>query len=349
MIDRRIAKIKIRRGTELERKSVIFEQGELVYTTDKKQVFIGDGNTAGGVPVSNKISSADNFPAISSPMELFFRTIDGRGYIYDGTTWQLIGGYTDDDTIEYNGGYKLKEGGIQTSHIGNVHKVNGGLSSTPTEGIFINYDTANFEVEDGVFKLTSAITGPQVSPTGAILNTPTGISINADNDTIQVSDNQIRLQRVYNDQIIGNITPNKVANSFANAASGISVDNNGIAIKTKSSELNFNNEGNLQLTPLEFSKSSNGYQIMQNGFVMQWGQTPGLSANKWITVTLPKTLAVCYNVQVTMGYSAIINNNFVPIIKNITTTSFDVLLDYSSTSPNTNETATIYWSALGYI
>lgn len=40
--------IKIRRGLDADRLSVVFEEGEVLYTTDTKSFFIGDGVTAGG-------------------------------------------------------------------------------------------------------------------------------------------------------------------------------------------------------------------------------------------------------------------------------------------------------------
>jgi len=350
MIDRRIAKIKLRRGSEAERSSVTFDEGELVYTTDTKRIYIGDGNTAGGISVSNKITIGDDFPATFRATDIFFRTLDDRGYIYDGATWQLLGGYADDTTIEYDSGYKLKAGGIQREHIGSeVFSIGGGLSSLSTEGIFINFDPADFVVVDGVFKLLPN-TSLTVSSSGAIVNSVSGLSANVDNDTIRILGNKITLQNVYNNQIVGGITPNKVTTTFVNSASGVSIDTNGIAIKTNSSQISFDVDGKLQLTTLSSQKSNNGYQVMQNGFVTQWGSTAGLSANKFITIVYPLTSwAQCYNVQTTIGYSAIINNNFVPIIKNITLSSFDVALDYSATSPSPTETATIYWTALGYI
>jgi len=54
MIDRRIGKVKLRRGTDLQRKSMIFEEGEIIYATDTKRAFVGDGITAGGIPISNR-------------------------------------------------------------------------------------------------------------------------------------------------------------------------------------------------------------------------------------------------------------------------------------------------------
>ena len=40
--------IKIRRGTNAQRLSIVLEDGELGYTTDTKKVYIGDGTTTGG-------------------------------------------------------------------------------------------------------------------------------------------------------------------------------------------------------------------------------------------------------------------------------------------------------------
>lgn len=64
MIDRKIAKIKIRRGTDAQRKTVVFEEGELVFTTDHKRIFIGDGVTYGGKLGSNinHIVATDTVP-----------------------------------------------------------------------------------------------------------------------------------------------------------------------------------------------------------------------------------------------------------------------------------------------
>jgi hypothetical protein len=54
MIDRRIGKIQVLRGTELQRKRSVLEQGMFFYSIDKKRLYIGDGITQGGILVSNK-------------------------------------------------------------------------------------------------------------------------------------------------------------------------------------------------------------------------------------------------------------------------------------------------------
>jgi len=43
-----ILKLLVRRGADLDRKSIILSQGELGYTIDGKRLFVGDGTTAGG-------------------------------------------------------------------------------------------------------------------------------------------------------------------------------------------------------------------------------------------------------------------------------------------------------------
>jgi len=43
--------LRIRRGTDAQRTGKTFEVGEIVYTTDLQQVWMGNGVTAGGVPV----------------------------------------------------------------------------------------------------------------------------------------------------------------------------------------------------------------------------------------------------------------------------------------------------------
>jgi hypothetical protein len=45
--------LQLRRGTNLERQSVVLREGELIYTTDTKVLYVGDGTTLGGVPVGS--------------------------------------------------------------------------------------------------------------------------------------------------------------------------------------------------------------------------------------------------------------------------------------------------------
>lgn len=67
MIDRRIARYTLRRGLENERLLITPLTGELIYTTDSKRVYVGDGNP-GGYLFSNRnlVISATTLPHVSS-------------------------------------------------------------------------------------------------------------------------------------------------------------------------------------------------------------------------------------------------------------------------------------------
>ena len=49
--------LRIRRGTDAERTGITFLEGELVYTTDTKKLYLGDGTTAGGIAVDSTTGS----------------------------------------------------------------------------------------------------------------------------------------------------------------------------------------------------------------------------------------------------------------------------------------------------
>lgn len=79
--------LQIRRGTNAERLTITPLQGELIYTTDTKTVYIGDGITLGGIPVTTDVDS-ENIQDIVAPMfvggshtGISFTYNDGNGTI----------------------------------------------------------------------------------------------------------------------------------------------------------------------------------------------------------------------------------------------------------------------------
>ena len=70
--------LRIRRGTEAQRTGVTFDTGELVYTTDSRQLWVGDGVTAGGSPVvgSNITGYGLTFNTSSQRIEVAGLTAD---------------------------------------------------------------------------------------------------------------------------------------------------------------------------------------------------------------------------------------------------------------------------------
>ena len=72
--------LRVRRGTNAERQTITPLEGELIYTIDTKQVYIGDGNTVGGISL---VSSTGGY--LGDDLTLNGNNIDGVGNI------QIIG------------------------------------------------------------------------------------------------------------------------------------------------------------------------------------------------------------------------------------------------------------------
>ena len=49
-----IVKLKVRRGSDAQRKDIVLDQGEIGYTLDTRRLFVGDGSTYGGQSVGTK-------------------------------------------------------------------------------------------------------------------------------------------------------------------------------------------------------------------------------------------------------------------------------------------------------
>jgi len=124
---------KLRRGTDAERQNVTPAEGELIYTTDNKQIFVGDGTTAGGNPASGggvvaglSIPAGDPFytEAQANPNDPF---LDGdlhlRGKNIVGT-----GNIDIDGTITATGNINIGDGGDSIT-------INGSIASNLTPEI----------------------------------------------------------------------------------------------------------------------------------------------------------------------------------------------------------------------
>ena len=108
--------LKLRRGTEAERLVYTPEEGELVYTTDAKKVWIGDGTTVGGNPVTTTGAGGefgmlnlidDTTPQLGGNLDLNNFSINGVGEInIDGSiyaTGNINLGNDPADTINVGG------------------------------------------------------------------------------------------------------------------------------------------------------------------------------------------------------------------------------------------------------
>jgi hypothetical protein len=162
-----IVKLKIRRGSDSDRKLVIFDIGEIAYVTDtdSRRLFVGDGSTYGGNPAGIKFYSGD----LTSPVvfksaqvgDIIYNTNDNKVYCLTGINtnyfpdysnpgaYQFIGTKVDNSSIEYNtpGQIKIKDTGVQSNHLNdNVADNNNGLTRAISGKLRVKYDTTTVTV-----------------------------------------------------------------------------------------------------------------------------------------------------------------------------------------------------------
>lgn len=163
-----IAKIKIRRGTDAERKQITLDVGELGYVTDvaSRRLFVGDGSTKGGNPAGIKFYTG----SFSSPItltttqvgDLVFNTQDNKMYCLTGVdvnnfpnfnnpaAYQFVGTRVDNNTIEYtsNGFLRIKNSGVLPQHVdSSLFDTNNGINrSSPTGPISVKFDNQTIVV-----------------------------------------------------------------------------------------------------------------------------------------------------------------------------------------------------------
>jgi alpha-tubulin suppressor-like RCC1 family protein len=77
-----LLKLLVRRGSNEERKNIVLSEGELGYAVDTKKLFIGDGATVGGIPVTTQV-----FYGSTSPIA--YNTATTGDFAYDSTEGAL--------------------------------------------------------------------------------------------------------------------------------------------------------------------------------------------------------------------------------------------------------------------
>jgi len=127
-----LLKLVVRSGTDSDRQNVVLDVGEIGYTTDTKRLYVGDGNTYGGILAGNVQfgSSADfasitNLPAIG---DLIFVTGNSTLYRYNGgtatlpTSWTAVGRIYSaaNDTIVFSAsGNQIRVGTLSAGNFAN--------------------------------------------------------------------------------------------------------------------------------------------------------------------------------------------------------------------------------------
>jgi hypothetical protein len=200
-----VVKLKIRRGTESQRKEVVFDNGELGYVLDpnSRRLFVGDGVTFGGISVGAKWYAGSitetNAPSFQYAQigDIITNTDDTKLYVLSGSdadgfagykdpiNYQYIGPTVDNATIGFNTGGNLQviTNGISAQHINSsAFDINNGFTRTGTGGAFkINYDNTTIRI-NGSKQFYVYIDGSTIKyAAGGIYVDPSAINLNTFN------------------------------------------------------------------------------------------------------------------------------------------------------------------------
>ena len=143
--------LQIRRGTNAERQLFTPLQGELVFTTDTKKLYVGDGTTAGGVAVDT-LSGGDD---TNTTYTISAETVSG------GANLRLTGSDSSVDNVTLAAGANVTVTRSDANTITIASTATGGgavtldeltdvvITGTPTNGQVLKYDTGTSKWVNG--------------------------------------------------------------------------------------------------------------------------------------------------------------------------------------------------------
>lgn len=149
-----IVKVKVRRGTDDQRKAITLEQGELGFTVDTKRLYIGDGTTLGGLAVAPQIyTPLSKTYSITGVTASVGEIVPAGSLIYQLTSsdysalssWAIISTKPDNVTLEYTGTdskvLSIKSNAVGSNSFNSTAAYEfGGIIATASNGLSANVD-----------------------------------------------------------------------------------------------------------------------------------------------------------------------------------------------------------------
>ena len=167
-----ISKIKARRGTNKQRLHTLFDQGELIHTTDTKRLYIGNGVLSGGNHISAKIHPPlTNYYSLSDTIAEVGDLVSLKSVWYQLTAspytsisnWGNMGTkFSSEFTYDSNSIVTLTLSGLSASKI-NPESLTNGVKIQDNK-IQLNYNTNFFEISSSQLSLkNSGLTNREIS------------------------------------------------------------------------------------------------------------------------------------------------------------------------------------------
>jgi hypothetical protein len=237
-----IVKLKVRRGSDAQRETIVLDQGEIGYTLDTRRLFVGDGSTFGGQSVSNKnigpFSNNSSLGPDSSP-GLQVGDIgyaDSRLYMLTSTNYNdslsgysYIGNVPDGTLVKFDANNKLT---LNTSQFDSTffksEFFGSGLLSSTGGIVEVNLNSTYFELSNSkISPVAASITEREIATTALSSglvggnNTPLKLKINHDQFEFDV-DNNLTFKGVGNTEISAESWAGTAGTNLVN--SGLEID-----------------------------------------------------------------------------------------------------------------------------
>ena len=210
--------LRLRRGTDAERLLITPVEGELIYTTDTKLLYAGDGTTAGGTLVAGAGG--------------------GGSTTLDALTDTDLTGVADNDVLTYNSGTNKWES-VAVPGVG-VLAINDLSNVSTTDGLIqydlLQYDGVNFvpKTIDEILTTDNTLVANTFGVhTGTVDGDLTG-SVFGDNSTLILDG----INNTLHGDLTGNVTGNLTGNVTGNVTGELQGNTFGSHIGTVDGELN---------------------------------------------------------------------------------------------------------------
>ena len=213
--------LRLRRGTNAERQLITPAQGELIYTTDTKALYIGDGTTAGGIVVQGAGGGATSLNDLSDVS--VGSVTDGQVLTYStaASQWQAQNGagialgaadghtdisYGPDNTAVW-GDFLLHDGNqfISQGFSNNTHTISVAGSDS---AIMVNHATGELSgnLISGDVKGGNVVGGDMLNSNNDVfidnsIKTANGLSIKADDGTVAYNS----ATKLFTGDLVGNM------------------------------------------------------------------------------------------------------------------------------------------------
>lgn len=191
--------LRLRRGTDGERLAITPEAGELIFTTDTKTVYVGDGTTAGGVVVS---AGGVTIEDLGDTNIVSVQDGDLLGYNSSNSKWEATRYVATDIT----GSVFAKDSGVLVDSDAGLVTGTVDTDSVTASGTI----TANAFVGD----ITGTVTGDVVGDvTGNVVGTTTGYHTGDVSGSLFAIDSSVMVDAINGELLANRVFTTKVDNT----------------------------------------------------------------------------------------------------------------------------------------